>query len=145
MTASTSGIILMDLGARGWSLLRSLTQKMVLTCPSGWGYLSGSFWRFWLLKGLEGGGRLEQGVSLGLCHPNTVEETDLQNCRAHCLFIDWLVGSYWFIGVTYVIHTNSLLIKCAVNICFHSLCCHFFNSMFWWAEVSHLKVVLTKF
>lgn len=37
LTASTSGIILMDLGAYGWSLLRTLTQKMVLTCPSGWG------------------------------------------------------------------------------------------------------------
>ena len=95
----------------------------------------------------ENGGRLEWGVSLGLCHPNsnTVEKTDQQNCRACCLFIYWLVGSYWFIGITYVIHTNSLLIICAVNICFHSLCCHFFNSMLSGTEVSHFKVVLMKF
>lgn len=49
-----------------------------------------------LEKRLESGGRLIEGESLGLFHPNTVEARDSQDLGAHCQ-----KPNYFSIGLQY--------------------------------------------
>lgn len=54
-------------------ILKTKPKTTVLAGLRGKGQLRRWIWRSWLEKRLESGRRPEEGVSLGLIHPNTVE------------------------------------------------------------------------